>query len=269
MSRFHYLPEVSQIALIDVLQRYLGDMNLKNISTLLLSSEDFASLNSDQYVQFIELLSQENDITLEIIWFNFDPINRLSSYQNQLIRQGEFVNSITTEQIARKITHLEGYFEDVVSKISATVHRIDYDGLKGDTEIFQICLDLVLSENTLQENWVFPASRINSSIPADKLKILNEFNRLNIGERQFDDLCPVLFSDLYPEQKNRFEGFFQVLTESLERDGLVSERDGLVSERDGLVSERDALVSSTIWRSTRWLRSLINLNKKILVRFKV
>jgi len=255
MSRFYWLPNISQIALTDVLKKCFEELNFRNISTLLFSSEDFAALNSDQYNQFIELLSQENDITLEIIWFDFDPINRLSSFQNQLIRQGEYVDSIASEQIVANISGLKGYFEDVVSKIPATVHRIDYDALKGDTEIFQICLDLILNENRFQDKWVFPTSRINSSIPTDKLKILNEFNQLNIGERQFDESCPVVFSDSYPEQKNRFEGFFGVLTESLERDALVG-------ERDALVGERDSIITSRTWRALRPYRAMRSLFQK-------
>jgi hypothetical protein len=46
MSRFHFLKNLEQISLSDLLKRYFEEMKLSQVFTLLLSSEDFASLNS-------------------------------------------------------------------------------------------------------------------------------------------------------------------------------------------------------------------------------
>ena len=47
-----------------------------------------------------------------------------------------------------------------------------------------------------------------------------------------------------------------------ERDALTQERDALTQERDALTQERDALVNSTIWRSTRFIRTLVSFARR-------
>jgi hypothetical protein len=268
MSRWPTLPNARQINLIEVLKSYFEEMDLRGISTLLLSSEDFAGLDSDQYAQLITSLSQENKINVEIVYFEFDPFKRLKSYKNQMILQGEFVDSNASHQILTNVSEMKENLENFLKESRLLFHRINYDSLKNHIEIYQKCLDLIvhLKANVSQGEWLIPPKGINASIPEKKLDLLNEFNRLNIGQRQFDQTCPVQFSNYFPEQTDRFVRFRQVIYESMERDSAVAERDSAVAERDSAVAERDSAVAerdsvlnSTIWKITKPYRILRSL----------
>jgi hypothetical protein len=269
MSRWPRLLNAKQMTLNKVLKGYFDEMNFRGVSTLLLSSEDFAGLNFDQYAQLIALLSQEKDVNLEMIFFEFDPVKRLNSYQNQFILQGEYVDSNASNQILEGILQHKKDFEVAISDSSLIVHRVNYDNLKGTSEIYQKCLDIIfnLKANLFQGEWLIPTTGINATIPAEKINLLNEFNRLNIGRRKFDRSCPVQFSDLFPEQTDRLNLFRQLLYESIERDSAVAERDSAVAERDSAVAERDALSSSIIWKLFAPYRKLIWFIRRIYGSF--
>lgn len=249
MSRFPHLPNTDKIRLIDVLKSYFDEMSLRGISTLLLSAEAFAGLNSQQYNNLITLLSKGKKINLEVIYFEFDPVKRLKSYENEFIRSGEFVDSNARQQILNYISQLKGNLENFFNESTLIVHRINYDSLGHHTEIYKKSLDLILNlnENLFQGEWLLPPKGINASIPEKQLNLLNEFNRLNTGERRFDRACPVQYSNLFPEQTVRLIRFRQSLYESIERDRALA--------------ERDILLNSKSWRflqSYRYLRDLFS-----------
>ena len=72
MSRFSWLPNASQMSLSEILKSYFDELNSKQISTLLLSSEDFASFNSVDFSQLIGSLPQGEQFNLEVIFFNLN-----------------------------------------------------------------------------------------------------------------------------------------------------------------------------------------------------
>jgi len=251
MSRFSWLPNASQMSLSEILKSYFDELNSKQISTLLLSSEDFASFNSVDFSQLIGSLPQGEQFNLEVIFFDFNPKNRLKAYQNQFIQQGEFVDSNTIKEIIKRISRIKRDFEDAVSVHPIIVHWVNYESLRTPTEIYEQSLDLILnsSKNLIRGNWSIPVKMLNTSIPLEKIELLNKFNKIINGGRQFDFSCPVVFSNLFPEQKNRFNRFTQLLNE--------------FPECDRTTAERDSIPNSTIWKFFSPYRKLIRLMRKI------
>jgi hypothetical protein len=137
MSRFSWVPKANQITLIELAAGYFEDMKVNGASTLLLSSEDFAGLNSDQFHQFIQSFSKVDDCNFEFVYFDFDPDERLASYQNQFIRQGEFVDDLALKQLLEEIRGFTPSFLNATKEIPAIVHRYEYQQLKTPTDIFE------------------------------------------------------------------------------------------------------------------------------------
>jgi hypothetical protein len=227
MSRFHrWVPNAEHISLIEVLKSYFDEINFREISTLMLSSEDFADLNSDHYAKFIESLSEAGDISIEFVYLDFDPAKRLESYVNQFIRQGEYVDDDVRNQIFERIKNITKNFLSATTSIPAVVHRIDYHQLKNSTDIFEKLLGLILNEHTEWEldDWSIPIRNLNVSIKSEKIALLNQFNAINNGERLFDSSCPVLYSTLYPTQADRFNDFVKLLNSVPEGENPLADR---------------------------------------------
>jgi len=53
--------------------------------------------------------------------------------------------------------------------------------------------------------WIIPKKRINPSLSPENLDLLNQFNRLNIGDRGFDLSLPLKSTGLFPKEKSRLE----------------------------------------------------------------
>jgi len=282
MSRFHFLTNLEQISLRDLLKRYFDEMKLSKIFTLLLSSEDFASLNSEHYSKLFSSLPFGEDTKIEFIYFDFDPEARLSSYRGEYIRHGEFVDSKALKQILNYISSMKRKIEEALLESSDFVHKIDYQSLKHPTEIFEKFVDILFNGNSglFQSQCSIPTKNLNVSIPTEKLDQLNEFNRLNIGDRHFDFNLPVIFSDAYPAETDRFIKYASLLEESIqrdsalaerdsalaERDSALAERDSALAERDSALAERDSVIDSKIWRifqPYRLLRSSIQKDKEV------
>jgi hypothetical protein len=242
ISRFEkWVPNARQMSLSSILGNYFDEMKLKGISTLILSSEDFANFNSTDYSNLIGYF--DPNWKLELVFFKFNPENRLKSHENQYIKSGEFVDSKAREKILEDMYSVRRNFEVVVSALQSTVHWIDYESLKTPLEIYERILDLVLfssDEKTLND-WTIPKKLANASIPLKQIELLNEFNRLNCPGRQFDTGAPLMYSGLFHEEFNRLVLFKKLIEESVERDELIQ-------QRDAAIAERDLIRSSNSWK---------------------
>jgi hypothetical protein len=134
--------------------------------------------------------------------------------------------------------------EDALLKSSDFVHKIDYQSLEYPTEIYEKFVDILFNGNSslFQSKCSIPTKNLNVSIPEEKLNQLNEFNRLNIGDREFDFNLPVIFSDASPEKTDRFNKYAELLYKSIEGDSALA--------------ERDSVINSKIWRIFQPYRAL-------------
>jgi hypothetical protein len=196
MKRFVGLLEVAPMQLKEIVNAYYSDFKSSTASTLLLSSEDFAGLKADHFRELLDMFPPDEGIVFEFIYFDFDPKERLSSYKNQMITQGEYVDEKALKSILEYIKNVIPNLESATKDLPAVIHRIDYNQLKNSMDIYVKFLSLVLNRKIELDNWNFPAARLNSSLPSNKLETLNQFNRVNIGDREFDSSCPVVFQTL-------------------------------------------------------------------------
>lgn len=185
MTRFPWLSKSSLMSLNQMVTGYFEEMRKREISTLLLSSEDFAGLDSVAYSRLTEVFWSEAEINLEFIYFDFDPEERLNSYLGQFIRQGEYIGNTTSDQIRIKISDISSNFASAIANISAIVHRIDYQKLLNSNDIYEKTWNVILNEEIplISSKWSIPRTRTNSSMPAEQRAFLNDFNMIYIGGR--------------------------------------------------------------------------------------
>jgi hypothetical protein len=272
LSRFMTLEDAINFDLKTLVRNYLSELTVNRAKVLLLSSEDFSNFDAGNYLEMINFFSEEFDFELELIYFDFEPKERLSSYVNQYVRQGEFVDESSLAEIFARIKLITPQFEAATRDISAHLHRINYNDLENSVDIYVKILEVILGEpiNWNLHEWAVPTNGQNISISSETLKQLNDFNKLNIEGRPFDESCPVMFTSAFPFQRARFTSYISLLFASAERDSAVAERDSAVAERDSAVAERDsavaerdsavaerdAILNSTVWRILRPYRKL-------------
>jgi hypothetical protein len=181
VNRFHWVPNTSSLNLNELIKSYYNEMNLRNMTSLLLSSEDFANFESADYAKLFQSFGAQGRVTFEIVFFDFDPVKRLDSYVNQFIRQGEYVDDNSYNQILESVSQIQNNFENATRDCSAVIHRIDYEQLMNSSDIYEKTLSLILNEkiSRISENWSIPHTRVNSSISLEQTTWLNEFNKLN------------------------------------------------------------------------------------------
>jgi len=194
----------------------------------------------------------------------------LASRKNQWIRSGEYIDDLAHDQILETLNQVTPNFENAIRNIPLKVHRINYDQLKIPSEIYEKVINLVLDWqlNLEMSDLQIPINGLNISIAPDKIEILNQFNRLNLGGRELDYSCPLVFSNSFPEQSDRFKMFTRLLYENIEldravaeRNMAVAERNMAVAERNMAVAERDMILNSTTWRIFRIYRKLLKIMK--------
>jgi hypothetical protein len=229
MKRFVGLSEAAPMQLKEIVNAYYSDFKSSTASTLLLSSEDFAGLKADHFRELLDTFPPDGGIVFEFIYFDFDPKDRLSSFKNQMITQGEYVDEKALESILENIKYVIPNLESAIEGLPAVIHRIDYSHLKNSTDIYEKFLSLVLNRKIDLDYWNIPTARLNSSLPSTKLESLNQFNRVNIGEREFDSSCPVIFSNSFPDQALRLNLYLTLLNEIVKLENIAVERNITVS----------------------------------------
>lgn len=223
MKRFVGLLEVAPMQLKEIVNAYYSDFKSSTASTLLLSSEDFAGLKADHFRELLDMFPPDEGIVFEFVYFDFDPKERLSSYKNQMITQGEYVDEKALKSILEYIKNVIPNLESATKDLPAVIHRIDYNQLKNSMDIYVKFLSLVLNRKIELDNWNIPAARLNSSLPSNKLETLNQFNRVNIGDREFDFKCPVVFSNSFPDQALRLNLYLTLLNEIVKLENIAAE----------------------------------------------
>jgi hypothetical protein len=234
MSRFAWVPQTSLYTINEIAKSYIEGLNVNRVFTLLLSSEDFAGLNSEQFTEFIESFSRETDTSFELVYFDFDPEKRLESHQNQFIRQGEYVDKLALNQILGDIDEITHDFLAATKNIPATIHRFDYHQLKNQTDIFKRLLGLILNQHPEWDlsDWSIPIENLNISMSNDRIKVLNQFNKLNNEGRAFDTTCPLVYSSKYPQQSDRFKEFVKFFDSALAPDSALAAPDSALAAPD-------------------------------------
>jgi len=220
LARFLSEEEVRNFDCKNLIRAYVSDLIVNQAKTLLLSSEDFANFESNNYIELLQLFSEEIDFEFELIYFDFEAEERLASYKNQFVRQGEFVDELALGKILARIKSINPRFDAAISGISAIIHRINYNHLANPEDIFKLVTAIVLNKSSIPHlnDWSLPAKSLNISISAEAIELLNEFNRVNVEGRPFDESCPVIFSDSFPIQSARFSSFTKLLFKLIERD---------------------------------------------------
>ena len=105
-----------------------------------------------------------------------------------------------------------------------------------------------------------------SRLASEIFEYLTRFKRASVGDfpdsllDDWDAQLQANLRDLDREELIKLDGQQRdELTQ--QRDELTQQRDELIQQRDELIQQRDAIVNSTIWRSTRIFRQVIELLK--------
>ena len=234
----------------EIVNEYYSDFKSSTASTLLLSSEDFAGLKADNLREILDMSPPYEGLVFEFIYFDFDPKERLSSFKNKMISQGEYIDEKALKSILESIKKVVPNLESAIEGLPAVIHRIDYSHLKNSTDIYDKFLSLVLNRKIDLGYWDIPTAGLNSSLPSTKLETLNQFNRVNIGEREFDSSCPVVFSNSSPDQALRLNLYLNSLNEIVKLENIAVEQNITV----GTTSSKLLVPFSKL---TRFLQSVL------------
>ena len=190
-----------------IIQGYFQEVDEKGLNTVLVSTEAFAHFSSTNYTEFFNKISNMRDCTFEIIYFDFNPESRLQSHINRFVRHGEYVDAAATEVITQFVRDIPLKFEEATAEFKSIVKRINYSDLQTHDDLFYKFLSKLIPdyESYKDIKWIIPKKRINPSLSPENLDLLNQFNRLNIGERAFDLSLPLKSTDLFPKEKSRLE----------------------------------------------------------------
>ncbi len=255
MKRFVGLSGAAPMQLKEIVNRYYTELKSSTATTLLLSSEDFAGLRADHFRELLDMFPPDEGIVFEFVYFDFDPKERLISYKNQMIKQGEYVDEKALKSILERLKSVIPNLESAIEGLPAVIHRIDYSHLKNSTDIYDKFLSLVLNRKMDLDYWNIPTARLNSSLPSTKLETLNQFNRVNVGEREFDSSCPVVYSNSFPDQALRLNLYLTLLYEAVKLENIVAEQD----LAEGTTSSK---LLAPFSKLTRFLQSVLGEKRK-------
>jgi len=206
-SRFGNKKIPKDLNLRSIIRGYFEEIDEKRLTTVLVSAESFANFNSENYAEFFNEISHIRDCRFEIIYFDFDPESRLQSHVNTNIACGEHVDSAAIVWLTQFVRDIPLKFEAATKDFKSIVKRIDYSTLQSHDDLFCRFLSKLIpdyeSHGDLQ--WIIPKDRINASLSPKNLEALNQFNRLNNGDRAFDMSLPLVFSDSFPKEFGRLE----------------------------------------------------------------
>jgi hypothetical protein len=265
LSRFNRALSLDDLALIPLISKYFEEAREKNLKTVLVSSEDFGSFDALDY-KLIAECAEVVGCAVELIYFDFDPKLRFKSYLNQFISQGEYIDENARQKVYNLVEKISSSFNVAIQNFNFKVHRIDFDNLSSPRDIYYRFTQKVSIPSPIIDSWKFPVDLVNQSMPEKNLELLNNFNRLNVRGRAFDQDSPIVFSEDFQIEKELlwlFSAQLSALAERdsalAERDSALAERDSALAERDSALAERDSISSSTIWMLFGPYRKLIRL----------
>lgn len=184
---------------LDGMKMYLryvtSEARSQGAHTLILSSEVMAALAATQWRTLLGLLQEAGAGTVRVTFSDFNPAERLESHVSQYVVAGEFV-----DERARRTIDLRTYrlrcamleaFRTLSSEQDLIIQALEYskDAHYMSDLVRSITNDEV--ERELRETF---DRAYNRSWNDEDLSILNEFNRLNTEEREFDAEAPITFS---------------------------------------------------------------------------
>ena len=242
---------------LDGLSRYLGSLVNQargmNAHTLVLTSEDFARLDSESWTWLAANLKSSGVSSIRVTWAPFSPDERLLSYVNQYVRQGEHIAESELEGLRSFLTSLVPEIRQRLDELSRTadvdVRAVNYSRsplYMG--EVLASVLNAEASRALVDQH----RTSANESLKAVCLERLNRFNRSNVEGRAFDRSCPVIFSQEHPHQRERLQMYTELL---LEVGRLTSQLDEM-RQTAGVRSELEAVYASRTWRMFAWWRTL-------------
>jgi hypothetical protein len=246
-----------------ILSSYTGQLDQLHLHTLLLSSENFAGFNSEDYSNFSSILRDLGICKIEVIYFDFTVQSRFNSYKNQIIRHGDYFDTDAANLLFEEVNSLTRKFEIATQNHDLTVKRINYQSLRHDDEIYQKFLETAIGSplGFIKNDWILPNHRINISLPQPYVNLMNEFNKFNAGDRKYDSAMSLVYSKEDTDEKSRFLIFYEVIIKLAERDNAIAERDNAIAERDNAIAERDNAIAerekiqnSRTWRAFRFYR---------------
>jgi len=205
MSRF---PDASKnLDLRTIIKGYFQEVDEKGLNTVLVSSEGVPHFSSTNYTEFFNKISNIRDCTFEIIYFDFNPESRVQTHINQQIKCGEYVDAAAIAEISQRVRNITLRFEEATAGFKSIVKRINYSDLQTHDDLFYKFLSKLIPdyESYKDIKWIIPKARINASLSPENLDLLNQFNRLNIGDRGFDLSLPLKSTDLFPKELGRLE----------------------------------------------------------------
>lgn len=200
-------PAVSGLNLQTELNRIFSELSDRPADTLLLSSENFSSVPISSFQKMTEIAKDFGISKFLYFRFDFDPQVRFKSDINEAIRSGEWITKVEEGLILKNVEKrkIDLYaLDSELQRIGFQVFRFDYGSLKSDTEIFSIAMNVVDQAMVIPKGELkYLPERAHKSLDSKTLRKLNEFNRLNRGERDFDLKFPILYSTHYPLEKKR------------------------------------------------------------------
>ena len=219
MHRFENFSGGDFKSLPEIVNGYRYELKASTARTLLLSSEDFAGLNEAQFRQLLALFPEHQEFLVEIIYFDFNPEERFDSFRNQFIVQGEYVDEQAAHFILQSAKGIIPNLENAIKSLAVVIHRIDYSLLQNASDLYEKVLEVTLKDKIWHlDDFAVVNGISNVSIPPDKRELLNQFNKLNIENRNFMPSCPVTFSNAYPNQTARLHHYKALLYELIEKE---------------------------------------------------
>lgn len=200
-------PAVSGLNLQTELNRIFSELSDRPADTLLLSSENFSSVPISSFQKMTEIAKDFGISKFLYFRFDFDPQVRFKSDINEAIRSGEWITKVEEGLILKNVEKrkIDLYaLDSELQRIGFQVFRFDYGSLKSEAEIFSIAMNVVDQAMVIPKGELkYLPERAHKSLDSKTLRKLNEFNRLNRGERDFDLKYPILYSTRYPLEKKR------------------------------------------------------------------
>jgi hypothetical protein len=223
LSRFNGALPLDDLELIPLISKYFEEASQKNLKTVLLSSEDFGSFDALDYKLILEC-AEVMSCDIELIRFEFDPKLRYESYLNQLIRQGEYIDEDARKKVYELVENISSSFDVAIQNFDLKVHRIDFDDLSLPRDIYYRFTQKISIPSPIIDYWKFPVDPVNHSMPRKYLEVLNNFNRLNVRGRAFDQDSPITFTENYQIEKELLLLFLAQLSALAERDSISSSK---------------------------------------------
>jgi hypothetical protein len=241
IQRFSSFNNKGELSLDLILKNYVSDAVEKKLDTILVSSEDFVGLSGVEFQDLIKRINRIRKCDIELIYFDFDPKTRSKSMENQYIRSGEYLDSIAKQKIFDSMSLIKADFESATKDLGVNVKIINYESVGKEIQIFRKILEACTDSNFQfkEEEWRFPDYLLNKSTADSYTQQLNEFNKFNVGSREFDPTAPIIFTENFPLENSRFFMHFNIISKLVELDNAVLDRDNAILQRDNAILQRD------------------------------